>query len=411
MRQLGEQELEDLLNGAAFLASGGGGSRQMGEEILQAILAKSETVTLLDFQEVEQPQWGVVPFAAGAPSDVHPQQARSFLSLHFSLSHFSREKPETGRNYTLSDLLAAAIAPVELVEEIIGENFSFVLPIEIGTANTFLAMFIAVSQNIAIVNGDGAGRSVPSLEMLTYSHSDLPVYPGAMASIPSPFDSNNQTKLAIYPNQISTSNDLMIQTMQTEEFGNAGVMASYVMTGETLQNLCPIVPNTISLALEIGSVLRQATEQGKNPITALLGYFDENPALPNAFLLGEGEIVDIKKENVGRLDKLEVIVATDKGEICISGFNENLVAYCNNSHEVPLAIGPDLICYLTPDGIALTNEELEKGIYLGIIGLQAPEESQQPTVIQGYREGITQLGYAPYIPIQYLLNSFDPWRC
>ncbi|MEC4983890.1 MAG: DUF917 domain-containing protein [Oscillatoria sp. PMC 1068.18] len=403
MRQLRKQELADILNGAAFLASGGGGSRKMGEEILAAILQKSETVTLLDFQEIDQNQWGVVPFAGGAPSNINSHEVPTNLSLDDYLANASPKNQETTlKGYKIPDLLAAVKSPLELIEKMIDGNFAFVLPLEIGTGNTFLAMYVAVSKNIAIVDGDGAGRSIPALEMLTYSNSNLPVYPTAVASIPSPFTSENQTCVTISPNQISTSNNFIPQTIQSEEFGNAGVMASYVMTGETLQTKCPIVPNTITLALEIGSTLRQAKDRGENPITALLTFFDDNPDLPNAFLLGEGQIVAVNKENVGRLDKLEVIVETKQGEICISGFNENLVAYRNDDYEAPLAIGPDLICYLTPEGTALTNEELESGIAIAIIGLSAPEKSQQPNVIQGYREAITQLGYAPYIPIDEL---------
>ena len=60
MRQLNEQDLNDILNGAAFLASGGGGSRAMGEDIRDWILEESGTVDLIDVGEVTAEGWSVV---------------------------------------------------------------------------------------------------------------------------------------------------------------------------------------------------------------------------------------------------------------------------------------------------------------------------------------------------------------
>jgi DUF917 family protein len=71
-------------------------------------------------------------------------------------------------------------------------------------------------------------------------------------------------------------------------------------------------------------------------------------------------------------------------------------------------MGPDLICYLTPDGTPLTNEEIKEGQELAIIGLKAPERSRYvESIIDSYLQGLKLLGYnGPYIPIEQLQNGY-----
>ncbi|MFB2975385.1 DUF917 domain-containing protein [Microseira sp. BLCC-F43] len=423
MAQLGRQELVDILNGAAFLASGGGGSRDMGQQILNWILEKSEAVELITIEEVAAEQWGVVPFAGGAPSNIPPSTKDTFLRLGLSSKLFASRGKNSNLRFALPDLEKVATVPFDLLESILSQQkefpenhsfdkFSCVMPLEIGTGNTFLAMFVAVSKSIPIVDCDGAGRSIPSLNMLMYSVSEIPVHPATMATITS--DPDRRNKVAIYVDQVSKSNELITEIMQTKEFENEGVMASYVMDGNTLQNQHPVIANTISLAQNVGSVLRQATEVGENPISALLQFLNGSGSAnnPSAFLLFQGIITKIDKQNIGRLDKITVVLENQDEQISVLVLNENLIAcrdrYPFDSIEQPIAMGPDLICYLTPDGTPLTNEEIKEGQELAIIGLKAPERSRYvESIIDSYLQGLKLLGYnGPYIPIEQLQNGY-----
>ena len=421
MAQLGRQELVDILNGAAFLASGGGGSRDMGQQILNWILEKSETVELITIEEVAAEQWGVVPFAGGAPSNVPPSTKHTFLRLGLSPKMFASQGENSAVRFALPDLEKVAIAPFDLLESILSqqklsenhpfEQFSYVMPLEIGTGNTFLAMFVAVSKSIPIVDCDGAGRSIPSLNMLMYSVSEIPVHPATMATITSEPDRKN--KVAIYVDQVSKSNELITEIMQTKEFENEGVMASYVMDGNTLINNHPVIANTISLAQNVGSVLRQAAEVAENPVDALLQFLNGFGGAnnPSAFLLFQGTITKIDKQNIGRLDKITVVLDNQDQQISVLVLNENLIAcrdrYPFDSITQPIAMGPDLICYLTPDGTPLTNEEIKEGQDLAVIGLKAPEQSRYvESIIDSYLQGLKLLGYnGPYVPIEKLQNG------
>ena len=421
MAQLGRQELVDILNGAAFLASGGGGSRDMGQQILNWILEKSETVELITIEEVAAEQWGVVPFAGGAPSNIPPSTKDTFLRLGLSPKMFASQGENSAVRFALPDLEKVAIAPFDLLESILSqqklsenhpfEQFSYVMPLEIGTGNTFLAMFVAVSKSIPIVDCDGAGRSIPSLNMLMYSVSEIPVHPATMATITSEPDRKN--KVAIYVDQVSKSNELITEIMQTKEFENEGVMASYVMDGNTLINNHPVIANTISLAQNVGSVLRQAAEVAENPVDALLQFLNGFGGAnnPSAFLLFQGTITKIDKQNIGRLDKITVVLDNQDQQISVLVLNENLIAcrdrYPFDSITQPIAMGPDLICYLTPDGTPLTNEEIKEGQDLAVIGLKAPEQSRYvESIIDSYLQGLKLLGYnGPYVPIEKLQNG------
>ena len=69
MQRLGKVELEDILNGAAFFGSGGGGSRKMGQDLSDEILQHAETVDPIGVEEVSADTLSLV--WNGTESDGH----------------------------------------------------------------------------------------------------------------------------------------------------------------------------------------------------------------------------------------------------------------------------------------------------------------------------------------------------
>ena len=83
--------------------------------------------------------------------------------------------------------------------------------------------------------------------------------------------------------------------------------------------------------------------------------------------------------------------------------NESLIAWRNDSSQ-PIAMAPDLICYLTPNGIPLTNaDDLQKGQELVLIGVKAPNQLRSGSILAAFQEVLNLMGYyGPYVPIEEL---------
>lgn len=66
------------------------------------------------------------------------------------------------------------------VEELVnytGKRIRAIVPVELGGSNTAVPIAVVSSLNLAIVDGDFAGRAVPEISQCTPSLSDKSIYP------------------------------------------------------------------------------------------------------------------------------------------------------------------------------------------------------------------------------------------
>jgi hypothetical protein len=75
--------------------------------------------------------------------------------------------------------------------------------------------------------------------------------------------------------------------------------------------------------------------------------------------------------------------------------------------ETPIAMAPDLICYLTEDGRPFSNakpdvEKIGKDTKVAVIGVPAaPLAYATPWVIESFAKLLRSLGYpGPYLPLE-----------
>ena len=91
-----------------------------------------------------------------------------------------------------------------------------------------------------------------------------------------------------------------------------------------------------------------------------------------------------------------------KNIMTIYNQNENLIAWVSNKSH-PVAIGPDLICYMTTDGVTFSNADLDlaKGKEVAVIGCPCTPQLRAPKVMAAWTENLKSIGYAgQYIPIE-----------
>lgn len=148
-RTLSKADLQDILDGACILSSGGGGPYSIGEQIIGQLKKPVKLISPADVDDAAT--MAIVaavgsPDAAGAapfPMDIAPKAFDALNALY---------KPKTGK------------------------DFDYVLPGEVGSGNTFIPMTVAAG-GIPIVDAAGARRSVPTLTTSTYNNPQAPIAP------------------------------------------------------------------------------------------------------------------------------------------------------------------------------------------------------------------------------------------
>jgi hypothetical protein len=137
MQRLNKQQLEDVMIGATLLGAGGGGSPQNSVKLIERTVAASPTVEMVSVEEVRDTAHVCVTAGMGSPlaalqRDIVPELIRAFQFMQ---------------------------------ERVSDRSIEYILPLEIGGGNTIVPMLVAAHTGVKVVDADGAGRSIPQLEM------------------------------------------------------------------------------------------------------------------------------------------------------------------------------------------------------------------------------------------------------
>jgi DUF917 family protein len=356
-RTLNKTDLQDLLNGACILSSGGGGPYSLGEQIISQL---KKPVKLISPEDVADDATMAIAAAVGSPDAA-------------GKSPFPMDIAPLGFD-ALSQLHTA------------GKGFDYVLPGEVGSGNTFIPMTVAAGKGIPIVDAAGARRSVPTLTTSTYNNPKASISPIVVAS-------PNSTVSFTAQDAARAEGPLrsIISAGFSSEF--AGV-AFWAMTGKVMKEVA--VHNTTTYALELGKALRTALSKKQNPVNAVCKYLGGQVIII-------GDLANPSENTAGGFDSGAVTITThDKSRtVWVFNQNENLIAW-DSQRDTPIAMAPDLLCYLTTDGIPFTNADLSraKGKQVALIGAPADAALRQPAMIAAFLAVLQGLGYAgPYVPI------------
>ncbi|CAI8363472.1 MAG: Uncharacterised protein [Hyphomonas sp. TMED17] len=159
---LNDQNMDRLLYGLGFGASGGGGGYTIGLSLVEAIkrLIPVENRVRYDVDTAADDEFLVMAGGIGEPSAITPTTIFKF-----------------------AEYIDVAIAQYEKDH---GFKVTGLLPVEAGPVNALLAMYYgwARSQNdpgFKVYNVDGDGRAVPSLTNLVFGYNDYPIAPVYLA--------------------------------------------------------------------------------------------------------------------------------------------------------------------------------------------------------------------------------------
>lgn len=356
MKILNEIELRDIVEGCTVLGTGGGGSPEEGWEMIEKALKEGKEFKLIKLEDVSPS--GIVPM----PYFVGSVSGKKVESVY--------PQGEAVRSY-------------EVLEEYMGRKFEGVISTELGGANTAAALVTAAMLERPIVDGDPAGRSVPELQHTTYYILGIQMAP---FSVVTPFGD----EIIVPKVKDDIHAEKIVRSIVAATGTNVGV-TSHPIEGQVLRN--SVVPDAISYALKLGKALREARENGEDPIKALI-------EAGNGFLLFRGVATKStwKDEGGFTIGEFELEgIEEFKGQVYKVFFkNENLISWKNGEVDVTI---PDLISVLTPEGYPVTNPNVKEGKEYVVVGFPAPELWRTPKGLEIF--GPKYLGLdIEYTPIE-----------
>ena len=367
MKSLSIQDLRDIVAGATFLGSGGGGSPENGLKLVDEIAKVVKEVKLASPDEVADNEYVAMIAGMGAP--------KALKEKGFG--------PEA----------IYAFEGLEKLYSMIGVRFKYIMPGETGGFNSITPIYVAAVKGLTLVDADGTGgRAVPELGTTLYNLYGLPVSPFVVADR----DGNVVVGWLADPMDGHTAEEIARHV--TVAFGMLAGLGTWVVTGWQIKNF--LEPGVLTKSLEVGRAVREAKEAGRDPVKAAVEAV-------KGYELFRGEVKKVEIRTVAGFDFGRVTLEGVEGyagrTFYVDFKNENMIAW--KAPDKPAAMVPDMICWISLDGQPLTNADIKEGVKLAAIGVPASERwRRHPKAFEVWRHILTNIGYkGDYIPIEKLL--------
>jgi hypothetical protein len=360
MNWLREEDIENIATGAAVLGTGGGGNPYIGKLMAINAIRKYGPVKVVTVDELNERDFILPASGMGSPS-VLVEKVPSFEQL---------------------------MAPVTAYERATDKKVDVVMPIEIGGVNSLIPVAVAAMNNIPILDGDAMGRAFPEAQMVTF-HLDG-IHPGLVT-----IGDEQGNIVTINPADGHWSEKIARQV--TISMGGSSIVCDYGISGAQARE--SVIPGTLSLAQQIGSILNEQRTAAIHPITQMLD-------LLGGYRIFKGKAVRIERKIQGGFTRGQATFeGTDDFEsgTCRLYFqNEHLLAEMNDK---PVAITPDLIAVLDEEtGMPITTEGLNYGARVIITAFPANEKWRTEKGIETAGPKYFQYNY-DYIPLETLIKG------
>jgi DUF917 family protein len=353
--ELDRQDVEDLATGAAILGTGGGGDPYLGKLMALSVLEKGMKIKVIDPEEVPDDALVIPSAAMGTPTVLI-------------------EKISKGTE---------VVEAFERLEKYFGQEVFATMPLESGGVNSVNPLTVGARCGLPIVDTDGMGRAFPELQMTTFNIYGVPCCPMTLVD-----EKGNVVLLDAIDNVWAEK----LARVITIRYGGTAWISLYPMYGRDVKR--GGIPNTLTLARDIGRSIREARAAKSDPIDAVLG-------ITGGFRLFEGKIVDVERKTVAGFARGEARIeglGDDSGsEMVVQFQNENLVAIKDG--DIVCSV-PDLISILDADtGLPITTEYLRYGYRVIAIGMPIHEKWRTPEGLKVV--GPRYFGYdIDYVPIE-----------
>ncbi|RLT93242.1 DUF917 domain-containing protein [Ketobacter sp.] len=315
MYHINKEDMEIIVNGASFLASGGGGGVQSANDVIKNIVSFADQVAVAEPHEVHDDARLLVICGVGAPDAPN---------LNFKLS------PGYG---------------LEGLQTMTGESYHYVLPIEVGAMNSMIPLLACAQFDIPFVDADGAGRSVPQMSMCSYALRGFSTRETLVVS-----EEDDQ-----YPLHPDNAEDMeaQVRNIVSTKLQDAGTVATWSLTGRQIHSPGALVPGSLAVARSIGKAMASAS-----PLAAVQEIIATcYPA--QAVILRRGKVTAATNRVQDGFDVGTVTLQEGTRQVTLYFVNESLLATIDDgSNPVAFILGPDMICSMGVDGTPMTNSEI-----------------------------------------------------
>jgi len=366
-KSLSIKDLENVVIGATFLGTGGGGSPENGLQLVKEISKVTSSISLVSPDEIGDNEYVSMIAGMGAPKVLKekgfgPEALHAFLGL-------------------------------EKVYSMIGVKFRYIMPGETGGFNTITPIYVAAMKGLKVVDADGTGgRAVPELGTSLYNLYGVGLSPFAVA------DKAGNTVVGWLADPLDGATAENIARYITVAFGMISGLGTWVATGWQLKNF--LEPHVIERSLSIGKTIRKSREEGLDVVKEVL-------KITEGYLLFKGVVKKVAIRTEAGFDfgevTLEGVDEFSGKTFVINSKNENMIAW--KAPNEPAAMVPDSICYLGLNGEVYTNADVVEGLKLAIIGLKASEKwRKHPKAFEVWKPILEKIGYkGTYIPVEKLV--------
>jgi len=362
-RTIGEQEIRDIITGAAFMGAGGGGSPRDGLKLLRELVALGKTeITLLDPGEMRVGEWAVMVAEIGAPRVF--SEVESF--------------PETVTAFEVMRDVAAES----------GKHIEYLMAGELGGFNTMVSLYVAALQGIPFVDADGNGRAVPQMGADLYAAAEVPHSPIVMAS------SNGDSVIINLHDPHDHHSAESIARHICTAYGQLAAFCTFIVHRETIVER--LAPGTMTLCTSIGKAFREAS--GPETLAAAL------QDVAGARELFAGTISNVELKSEGGFDfGITHVQGTGvyAGKSISLGFqNENMLMRDGSGKVV--ATVPDVITLVDTAALQpLTNADTKRGQSVSVFGATATQNwFRSPKGVSNWKPILTRFGYeGDYVPV------------
>lgn len=392
-------DLEPLLLGGCFFGSGGGGTiasaRSLVAHFEQGSYYPTDEVRVVTAEEATEGDAVMVAYM-GSPEAID------------------------GTAYPVGPVLAVEQVRARLESE--GRKLAYVVPPESGALGFSVACLVAAKLGLAVVDGDGAGRAVPSLPMLTFAARHVDPRPAVLVSQDglavaldvtpakgSGGDRQHQQDVSIIVEQ------MMRPIVAAPEFKQFGGLAMWVMTPAKLREALPIT-GTLTRALAFG---RAAMRGSLATVDDVVRWLHDESGVSARALFATGELWESAVDTTGGFDLGTVTVKAGAHTAEVLYQNESLLAWASDRPQ-PLCMAPDGICWFFEgegDAVASNGDIVQadgslnpayRGRPATLLGLSANPLLRVPggLILDSFMAQVNTLGYrGPYVPVEKLTAS------
>lgn len=363
-------EIEDFARGATYFGTGGGGSYESGVKVLSKLFHAGYEIGWVDAAEIPKGVMSASPFGMGSIAPKGEELVRQRESFGCVVEKYPR-----GVNF---------VKALEVLEGEIGKKVDILVPIELGGGNSSSCIAAAVLSGRKTVDGDYTGRAIPAIYQTTpyiYEKQLLPLTScDAWGNICTVQEAVNWRMAERVGKMLSVA-------------GFTGcAMAGFALPAGDMKEA--LVHGTLTQCLEVGKCIREAREQGADPVTAAAEML-------GGWVLCRGVVS--KKE---WWDKDGYFwgwhTFTGKGnyagtELRIFFQNENHLCYKNDEVFVT---SPDMLIVVNDKtGEPITNTWIAEGMEVAVVGVKARDVFRTPRGLEAL--GPQNFGEnSPYIPIE-----------